>query len=331
VSLHVDPAVVVGLLDATFSSDDADYEPRLLQAVLTMTRARSGAFFRFQSDHDDRGRFRLRSVDDLFFIGPESLGPPDGPEIVRGSAVAETAFGRTQGSVGSTVTGLGPRLHKVPGWHELWGPSIVDTVGLVSVDARGDGVSLCAAIDHLGTLSPRESRLLARLATHVGARDRLRRIARGRRLDEAEVVISPEGKVLHATCPTPEAARLGLEARQLARRYRHDPEAALEVWQGLVDGRWSLVDHVDTDQRRYVLAIKNSPTTAPRANLTEEQRQVVALAATGLSDKAIAYTFGRPRTAISKVLERARRKLGARTRAELTAMWRRNGGGRDAR
>lgn len=228
----------------------------------------------------------------------------------------------------SQITGLGERLSTMPGWNTHWRRGIVDTIGLTSLDAQGGGVSMCTGLAHLSTLSPRETRLLARLATHVGARDCLRDLNGVRRLDEADVVFSQGGKVLHARDEVVArartgAAKAGLAARDFARKSRHDVEKALEVWQGLVDGRWSIVDHVDTDGRRFVLAVKNAPRVDRRANLTPTQRRVTALAAMGHPDKEIAYMLGVPATAVDAALRRARRKLGVRSRTELVTMWRR--------
>lgn len=48
-----------------------------------------------------------------------------------------------------------------------------------------------------------------------------------------------------------EAARLVDKARGPLRN--QDPEEALRLWEGLVRGRWTLLDWFDTDGRRFVL------------------------------------------------------------------------------
>jgi DNA-binding CsgD family transcriptional regulator len=216
----------------------------------------------------------------------------------------------------------------VPFWREIWPEPIVDSLGLVSLDASGDGFIACVGLDHLGSLTQRERRLLARVGTHVGAGDRLRRGKPGRLLDEAEAVLSPSGKVLHAVERAKnriDSLREGRERREEARKMQHDPEKALEIWRGLVAGRWSLVDHFDTDGKRFLLAVKNTPGVEGRADLTSRERRVTALAAMGHRDKEIAYILGLSVASVTAAIHRARGKLGVRTRAELAAVWRRGG------
>ncbi len=94
---------------------------------------------------------------------------------------------------------------------------------------------------------------------------------------------------------------------------------ALEVWRGLAAGRWSLVDHFDRDGKRFLLVVKNGCGTP--AALTSRERRVCELAARGYSDKQIAHHLGSTMAAVAGSLHRARRKLGARTRVELTRAW----------
>jgi DNA-binding NarL/FixJ family response regulator len=96
-----------------------------------------------------------------------------------------------------------------------------------------------------------------------------------------------------------------------------DPEQALEIWKALVHGRWSTVDWFDTDGRRFIIAIPNSPNVVDPRGLTERERQVVAYAAQGQTNKMIAYRLGLSKSRISLLLRSAMRKLGARTRVEL--------------
>jgi DNA-binding NarL/FixJ family response regulator len=90
---------------------------------------------------------------------------------------------------------------------------------------------------------------------------------------------------------------------------RRDPLEAVEVWRGLVAGLWSLVDHYDTDGRRYLVAHRNDPTTPDPRGLTERERQVVAYADLGQSNKLIAYQLGLSVSTVAVLLARAREKL----------------------
>ena len=75
------------------------------------------------------------------------------------------------------------------------------------------------------------------------------------------------------------------------------PDAALQIWKALVWGRWSMVDWFDSDDRRFVLALPNSPSISDPRGLSEREREVVAYAVLGESGKVIGG-----RLALSKIL-----------------------------
>jgi len=88
------------------------------------------------------------------------------------------------------------------------------------------------------------------------------------------------------------------------------------VWLGLVDGGWTLLDSFEQDDRWFVVARKR-PSVDPRAALTERERQVIALAVQGHSNKVAAYELGLTTSTIATYLRRAMTKLGLDSRAEL--------------
>lgn len=98
---------------------------------------------------------------------------------------------------------------------------------------------------------------------------------------------------------------------------KQDPELALQTWTALVDGRWSLVDWFDTDQRRLILAIPNPPEIRDPRGLTEQEAQVVTYAALGETNKLIAYRLGLSQPRLSSLLKSAMHKLGAKSKADL--------------
>jgi DNA-binding CsgD family transcriptional regulator len=103
---------------------------------------------------------------------------------------------------------------------------------------------------------------------------------------------------------------------------RADPDEALAIWRGLVAGRWSLLDHVERDGKRFLLARRNDLAVAPVDPLTLAERQVAAYAALGHANKLIAYELGLEESAVAMRLHRVERKLGVRTRAELIRLFR---------
>jgi DNA-binding CsgD family transcriptional regulator len=77
----------------------------------------------------------------------------------------------------------------------------------------------------------------------------------------------------------------------------------------MVSGRWLLVDHVETDGRRCVLAHRNDPHVPDARGLTLRERQVLAYAALGHPNKVIAYELGLSISSISSHLASGRATL----------------------
>ena len=118
-------------------------------------------------------------------------------------------------------------------------------------------------------------------------------------------------------------------ARRSSRTAPPDIDKALEVWRGLVAGRWSLVDHFDTDGKQFLLAMKNAPRTQAVVDLTPREGRVCALAAMGHRDKEIAYLLGLSMSSVTAALHRARKKLKVTTRVELAQAWKGRADGGD--
>jgi DNA-binding CsgD family transcriptional regulator len=101
-------------------------------------------------------------------------------------------------------------------------------------------------------------------------------------------------------------------------KMRHtNPDDALAIWKALVRGRWSMVDWFDTDGRRFVLAIPNSPDVTDPRGLSERENQAVDYAVLGHSNKMIAYRLGLSTSRVSTLLRSSMRKMGFRTRSQL--------------
>jgi DNA-binding CsgD family transcriptional regulator len=160
-----------------------------------------------------------------------------------------------------------------------------------------------------------------RAAVHVAAGLRVRRGLAGREPSRgAEAILRPDGRIEHAEAPAQGAvarAALGRSARAVdrarGRLRRKDPDEALSLWEGLVAGRWSLIDHLDTDGRRFVLARRNDPSIVDPRGLTLRERQVASYVALGHANKAIGYALGLSTSTVAGHLARARQKLGLRS------------------
>jgi DNA-binding CsgD family transcriptional regulator len=172
------------------------------------------------------------------------------------------------------------------------------------------------------------------VASHLSSGFRVRRgleavsPSTGRRdpLVGSEAILTPRGSLQHAEGPAAAARRALAEAALAVERARgtlrqRDPDAALEGWKGLVAGRWSLVDHIDTDGKRFLVARRNDPAIDGPAGLTLRERQVMASRSRGLSLKLIAYDLGLSVAAVSKVLATGMAKLGIVSDSELPSLF----------
>lgn len=169
--------------------------------------------------------------------------------------------------------------------------------------------------------------LWTRVAAHVGCALRLRRTQPPPTPDSAAAVLDARGRLEHGTDATVAARdQLAASAKDMDRARgkmrRLDPEAACELWRAMVRGEWSLVDWVDHDGKRFILAQDNPVPLPARGALTERERQVVAFAAMGHSNKVIAYDLGLSTGTVSVILRRAARKLGVLGRAALIRAFR---------
>jgi DNA-binding NarL/FixJ family response regulator len=142
--------------------------------------------------------------------------------------------------------------------------------------------------------------------------------------DVGEAVLDPGGHVHDASG----AARMPA-ARELLRRAvlalemsrgelrDTDPDASLEARKALVSARWSLLDRVELDGRRYIVARENPPRAPGPAALSTRERQVLAYAKLGHHNKLIAYELGIADSTVRVLLARASAKLGVRSRRDL--------------
>jgi len=212
----------------------------------------------------------------------------------------------------------------VPGVRDHW----------MSINHHIDGLGATLFVRGLGkrpVLRAAERQMFQMLSAHIKAGLRLRRRLGARALDRVE--LPRDGAVLDASAHVVEAAgeasdaearnELREQARLIDRaRAAHggrDPEA-LEVWRGLVSGRWSLVEQFDSDGKRFLLAHRNPEEVRDPRGLTPMESRVTGLAVRGYSDKLIAYHLGVSEGTASAHLHRALQKLGMANRVELVRL-----------
>ncbi len=208
---------------------------------------------------------------------------------------------------------------------------IADQLWINAVDPTGFGCLVMTPRRHAGPVPPHEVRRWTYTAAHLATAFRIRRQLEGWSPDSradampgVEAILDPQGKVAHALEPAQgQAARaaLGRAVKAVDRARgplrRRNPEEAVAMWQAMVSGRWSLVDHFESDGRRYVLAHRNDPQVPDARGLTWRERQVIAYAALGHSNKVIGYELGLSTSTVGTHLATARAKLALPSAAAL--------------
>ncbi len=197
-----------------------------------------------------------------------------------------------------------------------------DFLGVKAIDPTGNGVMIATPTPDARRVTRREDARWARVTCHIAAG--LRLMSAGPR--SADAILDASARVVHARGRARDAdarERLRRAAadrdRARSRRTRHDQDQALELWRGLVDGEWSLVDRFERDGRRFVIARANAPQVRDPRALTPLERRVVAYVALGNSNKLIAYSLGMSESSVGMRLSAALAKLGFENRTALAS------------
>lgn len=245
----------------------------------------------------------------------------------EGAPFIQELFGKVQcGLVSETFSKCFPKL--LPFTAAKGAP---DIVAINSTDPTLQGCILTANVPDHTPIEPGVQLFWSRLSAHLAAAYRLRRKLRfqaGTPLEQADAILTPDARVEHATGSATDSGVRELlsdtvRVQELLRtkKRREDP-AAVGEWKALVDARWSLVDHVDTDGKRMITAQRNESVAAGSAGLSHREEQVLGYAALGHSNKLIAYELGLAHSTVRVLLARAAAKLGARGREQTLAKFR---------
>ena len=217
----------------------------------------------------------------------------------------------------------------------LKGSGMKDSLGILSAEPSGPSLLVVVPYSEDVAVPPRTIRQIARATAHLCSAMRLRRrasatgaaVAADDLAPDVEAVLDPSGKVHHARGGAEgKGARASLA--EIVRRVEHargrlrhtDPEEALAIWLALFDGRWSVVERTESDGRRFLLARRNLPGEADPKALTQGERDALACAGRGHSNKYIGYLLGVATSTVSSRLESALRKLGLTSRREAIEM-----------
>lgn len=305
------------------AADEAGWLRNVADAIEPLARGLPPAAYTFSIGDD--GRFRQRTLFPAIYQGLREVWETADPEVVRiwYSAVPPIVMASRQ--LRRTPRDLAGHLRPV-----FEGTGVKDAVGMIALEPDRCGVTITVPYLQPLRLPPRTLHQLGRVTAHLSTAFRLRARARSALApggEGVEAVLAPDGRVQHASeVAKDEGSRASLAAavRAIERARgglrRTSPEEAVALWQGLVDGRWSLVDHTETDGRRVVLAHRNEPGARDPRTLTARERAVLAFAALGHSNKHIAYLLGLATSTVATHLSSAMLKLGLRSRRDAIAM-----------
>jgi DNA-binding CsgD family transcriptional regulator len=201
----------------------------------------------------------------------------------------------------------------------------VSDLGVITaIEASIAGVVLAAPSRQVMKTRRDVAARLERMGAHMLSGFRLRRA-----LTTVEAVLDPGGKLLDASneARAPEqrdALRAAVKAfdRACSSRSASDPDGALESWQALVSGRWSLVESFESDGRRYLVARPNPPETMERTALSPLEAHALVLRAQSASYKLIGYELGLSLAAAQQLVASGCKKLGVLRETELPQLFR---------
>jgi DNA-binding CsgD family transcriptional regulator len=200
-----------------------------------------------------------------------------------------------------------------------------DAFAIAALGPRRTGMVFGAMVEGPVEIAPHERQSWVHVAVHIAASTRLRdRLDGNSASSHADAVLRPDGKLEHAeSCVDDQFAELlsrAVAGVERARK-RERSDEALALWQGLVAGRWSLVEHYEGPNRRYYVATRNEPRVASKRGLSKRQAQVVGYIGAGVSIKDIAYALGIDPVTVRSYARMAMKKLGIASKAELITVY----------
>ena len=201
------------------------------------------------------------------------------------------------------------------GYHDIW--------GVCSMNPNGLGIVFAMPIIEAKEVIDVDRHAWTKVGVHIAAAHRLqRRLRRHPGFQDAEGIFRADGKEVQLGGPAVDerealAHFIRTVDKSRAHDYRSGDSSTLDVWEGLLRGRWSLVDHIDSDGTHFLLAIRNDPDTEAPQTLSRREAQVASYAAQGHMNKEIAYELGLAVSTVATHLSNAMTKLGLESRTEL--------------
>lgn len=317
----------VSLLEAT-SSWEAD-EATWLQRIVESTRAldlglgRVAYTLRFEA----RGKPpKMRVAQDGAPEWPAQLERLNQVFSPQATALVHVPLGRVRSHGPSVVrenakrTGFTEAEYLALAGPGAAGPPLADFVFSGTGRHRAAFVALAS---EERAIRPERRRAVEMFMAHFAAMVRLRSVLRAPDPSEgADAVVSPAGRLLHATPSAADQKETLVDAVLRSERARgplrrRSPDQAMAIWRALVEGKYTLVECVERDGKRLLFVRRNPARVRGLSALTASEAACAYFTALGHSQKFIAYELGLSLSASAKTTRSAIRKLRLRSPEEL--------------
>jgi len=317
----------VGLLEATsaWESDEAAWLQRIVESTraLDLGRGRLAYTLHFEA----KGKApRMCIAEDGAPEWPAQLARLNQVFSPKATALVHLPLGRVR-SHGPAVmrenakrTGFTEAEYLELAGPGASGPPLADFVFSGTGRHRAAFVALAS---ERRAIHPDRRRAVEMFMAHFAAMVRLRSGLRAPDPSEgADAVVSPAGKLLHATRSAAGEKETLIDAVLRAERARgplrrRSPDEAVSIWRALVEGKYTLVECVERDGKRLLFARKNPAQVRGLSALTTNEAACAYFTALGHSQKFIAYELGLSLSASARTTRSAIQKLRLGSPEEL--------------
>ena len=319
------------VIEAAYRIDltQSEWQGTLGQEIFRRRELGSGLLaYEFDASSDD-GYVRIGETAAVGDIGPflrltepvhsRPVGGEYALAVARGTHVSTTRRVIRDGGSGGPESSLLLRGIAVAGYRDIW------AVCCVNPDATGIAFAIPCQKEP-DALPSALRRQWTQIGVHIAASHRLRRRLATGNQETPSGIFDAAGRPAHleaGAVKDREALTQFVKSidKARAREARGGDEDLLSLWRGLVAGRWSVFDHVDTDGKHYLVAYENDPEARSPKRLTRRETQVATYAAQGHTNKFIAYELGIGVSTVATHLRSALHKLGLSRRAELVWLY----------
>ena len=224
-----------------------------------------------------------------------------------------------------SIADIGTSIGSLRPWDVPRSMGIHDFAAIKVADPSGVGCILGIPLPEVRTVPDDSNARWEAVMVHVAAALRLRRnlSPEGTVFDDAAAVLESSGRCVDAGLSAQDNTVREALREAVKRIDRARGKLRNNRWKRCYCGKASCPDafrwsnHFDSDGRRFIVARRNDPRVPDPRALTERERQVASYVALGHSGKYISYALGLSSATISRAIQSASRKLGAKSKTDL--------------